>query len=119
MRRYFATQGQPHTLTCDLPTLLSVSKSKIKFTERGRQIEPIFMEALVVHHTGGSVGDAYWDQLTDRTLLKSTQYGDFPAIRRVAHERVLVFLNEAIVALKAQTDYLRAEMLQRSEWTHP
>jgi hypothetical protein len=140
-REYFVRLGRKEASNCALRDLMIMAKSRVDFRERGRRIEVTFIELLgfrpwpgddvrdkivdlnllrqlVVHHTSGTVGDDYWIQFVDKTLLATTQYGDLPAVRRVAHDRVLVFIKEAIVALKGQADHLRAEMLRRPEWVY-
>jgi hypothetical protein len=140
-RDYFVRLGRKEASNCPLRDLMIMATSRVDFRDRGRRIEATFVELLrfgpwpsddvrdrivdlnllrqlVVHHTSGIVGDDYWIQFADKTLLATTQYGDLPAVRRIAHDRVLVFMKDAIVALKGQADHLRAEMLRRPEWVY-
>jgi hypothetical protein len=127
--------------TCDLRTLLSLARRRISFRKRGKSIEAIFSQLLgfpawpsetvrnrlvdlnlirqlIVHSGGATVGDEYFNQLTDQSLLTTKQYPGLPAIRRLDHARILSFMLQMAATLKEHVDYLRREMLKRPEWTY-
>jgi hypothetical protein len=144
-REYFAAHGhdseRPRAGTCDLRELIGMGRRRVTFKGRGAVAEKLFLHLfefglwpsddvrdrvadvsiirqLIVHHGGASLGDDYWNQLSDKALVTTTQYGDLPAIRRIDYGRCLVFLKDAFLALATQAYHLRDEMLKRPEWTY-
>ena len=141
-REYFRKHGRKDALSCDLPRLLKMARGRIKFDDRGEAIADIFARLLgfapwpdeevrnmfvdfnflrqfIVHHSDGVLGDDYFLQFTDKTLLSVKQYEGLPAIRRVAHGRVLIFIKEFLdTAVKIQNLHIRTEMLSRPEWIY-
>jgi hypothetical protein len=74
---------------------------------------------LVVHHGGTTLGDGYWEQLSDKSLVKTTRYGDLPPIRRIDYHRCVTgFMKDAFLALAQQARHVRDEMLKRPDWIY-
>jgi hypothetical protein len=138
-RRYLIGQGRREAADCTLESLIAMAVGRIGFKNRGQRMEEIFLELfgfspwpndtirnqivdlgllrqIVVHHSSGVLGDDYWNQLTDKTLLGTNQCRDLPTIRRINHEEGLIFIRNVTLALIEQFKYLRSEMSHRPEW---
>jgi hypothetical protein len=138
LREYLVSRGRPEEQSivsnCDLATLVSIARRQIQIKKRGQAIESIFqrlfgvsawrtddsrarfvdlnlLRQIIVHHGGANLGDAYWDQLTDKTLLDEMRYGDpLPVIRRIRYSQALVFIHTIAVELADQVAHLRARL---------
>ena len=76
------------------------------------------LRQLIVHHGGASLGEEYWSQLHDKTLVRRTAYGPpVPPIHRVDYERCYLFTLIALRALVKQAQYIQEEMLKQPRWT--
>lgn len=145
-RAYFAANGDPdergRASGCSLAELLQMGRRRVTFKKRGAAAERVFfylfgfslwpsdqvrdqivdlnvLRQLVVHHGGTVLGDSYWDQLTDKSLVETTQYDSLPPILRIDYHRCLTgFLKDAFLALAGQAFFVRGEMLKRPEWRY-
>lgn len=143
VREYFSTRGndseRPAAVTCSLRDLISMGRRRVSLKRRGAALEKLFVplfgfrpwpsddvlnrlidlnivRQLIVHHGGGTVGDDFWDQLTNKSLVSTRPYGDL-LVRSVDHERCLFFLKDAFMAFHEQAFHIKNEMLKRPEWT--
>jgi hypothetical protein len=126
---------------CDLATLFTLARRQVSFKKRGLRFEQLFTtlygfspwpgdtvqnqlvdlnlaRQLIVHSAGVCLGDGYWNQFSDKTLLDTTQYGDLPAVRRLAYPQLLLFLRDATHAVVAQSSHIRGELFARPEWVY-
>lgn len=147
-REYLSKSGKPadaqRALDCDFPTLMSIGRGRVSFRKGAAPVERLItalfgfsvwpnddvrnhiidlnvLRQLIVHHSGSNVGDSYWDQVSDKSILKTKQYGDRPPIRSINYEYcVMEFMLRAFEALDQQSKYVRGELLKRPEWVwHP
>jgi len=145
-REYFKTCGRDGerlaASTWDLPSLIKAAQRRVTFKNRGRAITRLFehlfgfplwpdedtqnrvldlnvLRQLVVHHGGASLGDDYWNQLSDKKVVSTKKYGDLPVIRRIDyHYCTTVFMKDAFLALARQAYHVRDELLKRPEWVY-
>lgn len=122
----------------DLGTIIELMKRRVSFQKGGARIARAFdvlfgispwpsddvhhvildlvlMRNIFVHE-GTDVFAAHAEQACRSALFSSTTYGDLPTIYHVEHFQVLLLLHDALVAMHAQSEYMRQELSTRDQW---
>jgi hypothetical protein len=140
VRHYFSQHGSPDerriSETCDLRTLIRMARRRLTFKKRGAGIERLFgvlfgispwhsedgfrtiSDLILVRnvfvHEGDSVLGEHATQAHRRGLFVSRTYGEFK-VYSVNYDTTLLFLRDAIIALKDQSEYVRREIESSSQ----
>jgi hypothetical protein len=144
--RLFLSKGAPskeqkHLNAVDRGTLIVLASRRLALKNRARRLEELFsaifgfspwpsesvksalldanlLRQLIVHGGGGTTGDAYFEQFTNKSLLSTRQYGNLSAVRTIDHAACLIFLQTAFDAVGAHVDHCRQELLKCPEWVY-
>jgi hypothetical protein len=65
---------------------------------------------IIAHHDGGDVGDGYWNQLSRKDLLRTSEYPGLPPVRQLDHEHCIVFMKSAVASLLRQAIHVQTKL---------
>lgn len=143
VREYFEKHGNDderrNAGSCDRRALIQMVRRRITFKNRGKGIErmstllfgfvpwPSEDTQILLHyflllrnifvHEGDRVLSEHATQARRAGLFTSTRYGDL-TVYGVDYAQALILVRDATVGLKQQVDYIRSELLKKSEWTY-